>query len=33
MDLYEDLPKKMDFVDQEFENIRKLMADDKLKDK
>ncbi|WP_316505404.1 hypothetical protein [Nitrosopumilus sp.] len=33
LDLSKELPNKMDFVDQEFENIRKLMADDKLKDK
>ena len=33
LDLSKELPKKMDLVDQEFENIRKLMADDKLKDK
>jgi len=29
--LSEELPKKMEFVDKEFEGIRKLMAEDKLK--
>ncbi len=29
LDLHEEIPKKMDFVDSEFEHIRKLMADDK----
>ena len=32
LDLHEELPKKMYFVDSEFEHIRKLMADDRLKD-